>query len=125
MPKFNVSKMHGERQVAARAKFPRLYAWAVAAQRSGQVYARCDVSRSGMQAKVLLWTIRTETGRKAWLDVAWPDDGAKVAGFSVKRRAFVVGGCGFDRVDHVLDGIFYLFGLDRSGVRDDVLNQPA
>jgi len=115
------------KQMKARAKFPDLFAWSRAAQRHGRVYYRCEVSRSGMQAKVLLWTIRRDRqtfNRGPWLDVAWPDDGVSVAGFCLRRRSFVVGGCGFDRVDHVLANIFWTFGLDRSAIRCDQLNRP-
>lgn len=113
-------------QRAARAKFPRLYAWVRAALRSGVVSYRLDTGRSGMRATVLLWTIRMDGSpkRTPYLDVAWPDDGAAVAGFSVKRRSFVVNGCGFDRAQHALDGVFHLFGVEVRGVRMERLHYP-
>ena len=112
---------------ARREAYPRLWAWFQAALSYGTVYYRCDVGRTGMAASVLLWTISDRDGdERPALNVAWPDDGAAICGFSVKRRAFRVGGCGFNRVDHVIDSIAGFFGVTdwRRAIRDEQLNRP-
>ena len=117
-----------------RAAWPRLAAWWDAAKAHGTIYTRTDVGRSGMRATVLLWTItppgRYTTATVGNLDVAWPDDDAcaKVFGFSFARRAFVRGGCGFDRAHDVAQALAFVFDGTPSlaaAPRLETLNQPA
>ncbi len=131
----------------ARAAYPRLAAWWDAAKAHGTIYTRTDVSRSGMSAVVLLWTVGAmRADERPAIICAWPDshspapangDGnviecfdacAKSIGFSLKRRAFVVGGCGFNRAFEVADRVARLFGEDsrdwQKAIRLDTLNQP-
>lgn len=124
----------------ARAAFPRLAAWWDAAKLHGVIYARPDRSRSNMSGTVLLWTIRENGDPSVFtngkrlpngyeLAVCWPyldgDACAKRLGFSLKARAFKVGGCGFDRVHHVVSNIAYLMDeTERFEPRIETLNAP-
>lgn len=120
-------KRPNAKQLAARAKFPRLYAWLRAAKRYGTAFYRCDSSRSNWSAKVLLWTIRQDRQSfkpGPWLDCAWPDDAENVAGFSKTFRAFVVHGVGFSRVDHVMESLGHTFGVSVADIRTEQLNRP-
>jgi len=117
----------------ARSAYPRLAAWWEAAKTHGTIYARPDRTRTNLSGTALLWTIRdaqpTHGETRPSLDVCWPyqdgDDCAKRLGFSLRKRAFVVGGCGFDRVHHVVSNIAYLMdGTERFEPRIETLNAP-
>lgn len=117
----------------ARAAYPYLAAWWNAAKAHGKVYARPDRSRSNMSGTVLLWTIAVHDvdGEKSAPQflICWPfrdgDECAKRLGFSLKARAFKVGGCGFDRVHHVVSNIAYLMdGTERFEPNIETLNAP-
>ena len=115
----------------ARAAYPRLAAWWDASKRHGTIYARPDRSRSNMSGTVLLWTILDDgyAAPKPTLDVCWPwqdgDECAARVGFSLKRRAFYRGGCGYDRVNDVVSSLSYLFdGTERFPQSVDTLHAP-
>lgn len=118
------------REAAIQAGREYAREWLIDAERHGAIYYTIPhVARSGMTRHVVLGTVRPvrETHR---LENLWPrtldPDGtpsdildiiAKDWGFSFKHRAFIVGGCGFDAVHHVIYGMAWrAFGDSKEGL---------
>jgi len=113
----------------AAAKYPYLAEWFAAARKHGCIYSRTDVGRTGMGGTVLLWTIRRMPSGKQGLDVCWPfrdgDECAKRLGFSLRRRAFVRNGCGYNRAHDAAYGVATMLGHRLMDVPTiETLNQP-
>lgn len=92
-----------------------LKAWFDAAVTHGTVYYVAHVSKSGMHARYTLYTIADGQLVKAWPDKGEGFDAelASKLGFSLKKRAWVRNGCGYNRVHDILDSMASLFGKFR------------